>query len=467
MRVADATSLARGEQGRPRARQLRIEPYDAEADRQALVQLAQRCERFSPAVGVEEGESPDSLLLDITGLMHLFGSEQYLTGQVTRCFREWGYVVRIAVADTLGAAWAMAHFAEVSAEAAESQPRIVPTGGAACVDSLPIEALRLPQSLLDVLQELGILRIAQLRPLPREGMVSRFGELLGQRLDQLDGVVPELIVPRKPQPALEASRAFEQPTTHRESIEQMLACLTEQVASQVALGEQGIVELVCRLKSEGRQTVDLRIGVYQPTVEAKHLWGLVELQLENLRLTSPLCEIQVVVTETAPRSWQQSQLFAGRRQHAPHKLAGFIDRLSSRLGSRRVVGVRLQPSSQPERAVRYQSLTGKPAQAKRRSSKDAASPKPNLLHRPLLLHKEPQRLEVMAVAPDGPPVGFRYQDQPQRVARHWGPERVETAWWRGRSVQRDYYRIETEQGARLWIFRRLQDGRWFLHGEFG
>jgi protein ImuB len=53
------------------------------------------------------------------------------------------------------------------------------------------------------------------------------------------------------------------------------------------------------------------------------------------------------------------------------------------------------------------------------------------------------------------------------VARHWGPERIETGWWRGPSVRRDYYRIETDEGRRFWLFRELTNRRWFLHGAYG
>jgi protein ImuB len=83
------------------------------------------------------------------------------------------------------------------------------------------------------------------------------------------------------------------------------------------------------------------------------------------------------------------------------------------------------------------------------------------------LHSPPLLIEVVAVAPDGPPIGFRYQRRQQRVVRHWGPERIESAWWRGPSVRRDYYRVETDDGQRYWLFRELKCGQWFLHGDFG
>jgi protein ImuB len=85
--------------------------------------------------------------------------------------------------------------------------------------------------------------------------------------------------------------------------------------------------------------------------------------------------------------------------------------------------------------------------------------------RPLFL-RPPLALDVVSVVPDGPPITFRFQGRLYRIAHHWGPERIETGWWRGGSVRRDYYRVQTEDGLRFWLFRRIEDGKWHLHGEF-
>jgi protein ImuB len=72
----------------------------------------------------------------------------------------------------------------------------------------------------------------------------------------------------------------------------------------------------------------------------------------------------------------------------------------------------------------------------------------------------------MSVVPDGPPLTFRFQGQVHQVVHHWGPERIETGWWRGASVRRDYYRAQTAAGQRFWLFRQLGSGQWHLHGEY-
>ena len=77
-----------------------------------------------------------------------------------------------------------------------------------------------------------------------------------------------------------------------------------------------------------------------------------------------------------------------------------------------------------------------------------------------------RRLRIVSVAPDGPPMSFTWQGKQHRVQRCWGPERIETAWWRGASIRRDYYRVALDSGEHLWIFRHLSNTRWFLHGVF-
>jgi protein ImuB len=66
----------------------------------------------------------------------------------------------------------------------------------------------------------------------------------------------------------------------------------------------------------------------------------------------------------------------------------------------------------------------------------------------------------------GPPLWFHFAGQQHHVVQVWGPERIETGWWRGRPVGRDYFRIETTAGRRFWLFRRLRDEKWFLQGMF-
>ncbi len=185
-----------------------IAEHDPGADRAALEQLAQWCEGFSPLVGFEDltprqpertaGTEPpyrtDCLYLEVTHLDTYFGSEPQLARLVAESFSRWGYLVRVAVADTLGAAWALTHFGtaeatllgppnnhptDPSATAPSCSFLVVPPGSTwAALQPLPVTALRLPDATVALLHQLGIERLEQLACLPRDGLLSRFGDLL-------------------------------------------------------------------------------------------------------------------------------------------------------------------------------------------------------------------------------------------------------------------------------------------------
>ncbi len=100
--------------------------------------------------------------------------------------------------------------------------------------------------------------------------------------------------------------------------------------------------------------------------------------------------------------------------------------------------------------------------------------------RPVRLLRRPEAIEATALVPDDPPVQFRWRGLAHRVRRAEGPERIANEWWRAPASEdedeadliRDYYRVETADGRRFWIFRAGLHGgarppRWYLHGFFG
>jgi protein ImuB len=447
MPLAEAQSLARN---------LKVAVYDPAVDRRALAKLAGACERFSPRVALEEGDEAESLLLDVSNLEHLCGDEAKLVGQVEKFFTRRGYRVRLAVAETVGAAWAAAHFE-------------VERAGSSSTLKLPVEALRVPSETTALLRELGIETLDQLLALPREALASRFGEDLLRRLDQLTGQGRELIEPQRGLPALKASYALEEPTGDRSVLMQVLEQLVEQLARQLAARDQGAVLLTYLLRCTNGQEVPLRIGLLQPSASARQLLELIELHLETVRLSDEVDRVELRATVTGRLGERQRELFAGRWPTEPHQLAVLVNRLSSRLGCRRVLRAELRASPVPERAVkRTPAVEKKGREAKRKGGKESirrphSSGSPP---RPLLLYAEPQMGDVTYVEPDGPPQFLWMNHHRERIVSFVGPERIETLWWRGPSVRRDYYRMATESGRHWWMFQRLEDGKWFAHGEF-
>jgi protein ImuB len=473
-------------------------PHDPAADLAELARLAEHCERFSPLVGWETvtaevqssrfqvpGSQPstgnlkpgtwNSLFLDITGIGVLFGGEDKLAAAAVTDLARFGYTARAAVADTIAAAWAWA--------SERSSPPLAPSPES--LAPLPLSALRLPPETLELLAQLGLTRLDELLALPRASLRARFGERLLQRLDQLTGAAQETIVPYRPPPKFAAEWVLEYPAERREIIEQILHELVGRIARSLAERREGVVQLLCRLDCAPGNPVQLTLGLFRPSADARHLWDLVRMQLEQTSLPGPIGRATLSALTTAPLENRQGQLFAGGQDEADRQLGLLIDRLASRLGPDAVLCPQLTSDPLPERAVsqrsgvRGQESRGRQAEGKRgaRNSERRTKTRDQLfseprtlapesaLFRPLFL-RPPVVLEVTAVVPDGPPVTFRYQGRQHRVAFHWGPERIETGWWRGASIRRDYYRVQTDEGLRFWLFRRLDDERWCLHGSF-
>ena len=431
--------------GTPLAEVIRgkAEQHDPCADETALLELAAWCEQFSPTVGIEP---PDTLCLDVTGLEHLFGSEQLLVQTILQAFGRRKLVVRLAIADTLGAAWGLAHFSEL--------PCIAPAGNEA-IRSLPVAALRLKDE-VNILAELGVKQIGQLLTLPREALACRFGLQLPRRLNQALGIVVEPIVSHRAPPELEVERRLEYPLSDRQAVKILLAQLLDRLAIALADRQKGALQIRCELCCDQAPTV-FSVSLFRPSSNASHLLELARMQLDRTLLPGPIDAVRLAVLADAPVSAWQQQLFDPSSSENRRHLGLLVDRLSNRLGREAVVRALPQPEAQPELTVRYEPLAGAlPSKTKQRYK-----PFP----RPLRLEREPVPIKALAVVPDGPPRQFHFR-RDYRVVRAWGPERIQTGWWRGRYIQRDYYRVETEEGKRFWIFRELGCGEWFLHGAF-
>lgn len=458
------------------------------------------CQRYSPVVGLEEFGVPDSLLLDVTGCAHLFGGEGGLARQVAADFRLRGLSVRGAMADTIGAAWALAHYGR--REAGRPEIIVVPAGEhAEFLRPLPVKALRLPAGVVETLEKLDVRRIGQLLSLPRDGLLSRLGPEVLQRLDQALGRRAEWIVPERPPAPVEARWSFEHPISHRQTIEAVLQRLVGRIVDQLASRGEGVQSLRVHLTGPQGEQVRFSVGMLRPSASEAHVGELLLTRLGQLRFFSPESRVQsrerrvemsndeipmtksapidirpstfvisrlsIRATATALLKSRQEELFETEtdRDSRP-ELGLLIDRLSSQLGEKRVLRPYLYPDAQPERASRWQPLIGKVGRTGKKEG-EKGSP---ALFRPLRLKSEPCAIKVTAAAqstgPGAPPVRFSWRNRDYTVIRCWGPERIETGWWRGRHVRRDYYRVETETGRHFWLFRRIREGDWFLHGEF-
>jgi protein ImuB len=488
MRVIDAKALLpRGD----RELETAFYEYDPIMDKHALRRLSHWCHQFSPTIGIEPVETPQCLLFDVTGLGHLFGGENALAEQVQLQLEQQGYAPRVAVADSVGAAWAMSHYerwvddsfkrrehVSIAAEAETEQ----------AVSNLPVQSLRLAADTLDLLSQLGITRVEQLDQLPRTALTARFGQQVIDRLDQVYAKRHEVIIAEEAPTSMEAQWVVEHPTAHRQTLDQIIERLVLKVSRLLLSKQEGALQMICRLHCSGHPPVIIRVGLYRPTAHPQHLLELIRMQMELAAVPGNVDSIHIMVTLSGPLSQRQQGLFEAEHGASPQQLAILIDQLSSRLGLHQVVRVRLQPTAHPEYAYQYVPLAGVGSLAdnreipkrNKRALRSLHFPKQG--HRPLKFYQPPRPLEVRVVSPTEndtashlkrdsysvpySPAVIHWQGRRLAVNRYWGPERIETKWWQGQSIRRDYYRVETESGQRFWIFQRLQDRSWFLQGEF-
>ncbi len=341
--------------------------------------------------------------------------------------------------------------------------------------TLSVAALRLPDEAVATLAALGIERIEQLIALPRSGVSGRFGAEVLRRLDQALGILPEVIVPHQPPRPVQASCSFTYATDRIGVLQHALDHLLERIEAQLRRRNRGARKLECWLYPEALTRtppvpVRLEVGLFRPSASARHLSKLLRARLERVRLAEPIVRLCLRVVELEFMVQRQFELFEVDVTQL-EELGGLIDRLASQFGAEAVTFARLVEDCQPEYAYRFE-----PAIAKWSNPQHPGKARPALrswpadvvptAHRPLLVWPAPLPIQVGDILSDGAPGRFVWSGKEYTVRQAWGPERIETGWWRGNDVQRDYYTVATDAGTRLWLFRRHQDNHWFLHGCF-
>ncbi len=444
-------------QGQALVPDLTVKEAQPEDDTAALRRLAGWCLRYAPLTAAAP---PDGVWVDVTGSAHLQGGETRLLRDLVGRLLVQGFSARAAVADTPGAAHAMARFGG-------REVVVVPSGGQeAALARLPLAALRLPDQTLDGLRLMGIEQIGALAALPRAPLVRRFGAEVTTRLDQAFGRVAEAIEPEFPAELIQARLTFVEPLLTPDAFATVIDRLTGIVCSDMERLGSGARRLDLLFERVDGSTQAIRIGTARASRDTRHLARLLReriervdpgLGVEAMRLVVPRVDAAIPVQTTARLTVDDVE---------EPDIAPLLDRLANRLGPARVYRIAPVNSSVPERSVRQV-----PAQ-----EGEVTGQWPADLPRPVRLLDPPQPVEAMALLPDHPPLAFTWRRVRHRVRRADGPERIAGEWWkRGgetRSV-RDYFRVEDEDGHRYWLFRRGDgengisgDMRWFLHGFF-
>jgi protein ImuB len=436
---------------------LAVRMAEPEEDARAFDGLTAWCLRYAPLTAPDR---PDGVWIDATGCSHLFGGEAGMLADLVARLRRAGIASRVAIADTMGAAWAVARYAETDVT-------VVSIGKtAAALRPLPIAALRLPNETVAGLVRLGFDRLDQLLGAPRAPLTLRFGPEIVRRLDQALGRLREPIDPILLPDMVAGRLAFPEPLLTAEALSGAIARLAGTVCGELERRGQGARRLDLTFERVDRTRQVICIGTARPSHQPGHLARLLDEQLERVDPGFGIEAMHLAASLTERLVFEQPLAGLIDGEKIGPEVSILVDRLVNRLGARRVYRAAPVESDVPERSVRRIGPLSPP-------TKTAWPP---ALPRPARLLKPPQPVDALAMLPDHPPVQFIWRRRRYRIRHADGPERIAGEWWmsdREWSAIRDYWQVEDEAGRRFWLYRSgdavdpaTGNLSWFLHGFF-
>jgi protein ImuB len=334
-------------------------------------------------------------------------------------------------------------------------------------------ALRIDQDIVSELASLGLKRVMDLTTRPRAPLAARFGQELILRIDRALGRLDEPITPRLPLPSAMAEKRFPDPIAREDDVLGTIEQLAKELGRVLERRGEGARLIRLALFRADGKVHRLEIGTGAPVREASRVRRLFE---DRLAVLGDACDpgfgfdmirLSALVTERL----DPAQTGLAAPDHA-EELTHLIDRLGARFGLRSVSRLVPQDTHIPEFAVAsVPAHAVRGAAAAQPAEQDSLAPA-----RPLRLLAHPERIEAIAEVPDGPPIRFRWRQVLHQVAACEGPERIAMEWWRddrGNKLTRDYFRVESTSGTRVWLYREGLYGRevtdhpnWYLHGLF-
>ncbi len=328
---------------------LSIHDADPAGDVAALRRLAGWCLRYTPLVSADP---PDGVWLDVTGCAHLHGGETALLRDLVRRLASQGLTARAAVADTPGAAHAMARFGgkDIASVALDGQR--------AALADLPIAALRLAPDTEAGLRLLGFERVGALAATARAPLVRRFGAEVTRRLDQAAGAVFEPIVPEVPASLIQVRLGFVEPLLTAEAFSRVIAQLVPSVCGALEKAGQGARRLDLLFERVDGSVPAIRIGTARPSRDARHLARMLDERLERIDPGLGVAAMWLVVLQADPLAYAQGTVRLSADDGPTPDIAALVDRLDNRLGRGQVYRAAPVESDVPERSVqRVPALT--------------------------------------------------------------------------------------------------------------
>lgn len=481
--------------------ELRTKLQNPQLDRAFLGILRRWAGKFSPWVSEE---APEGLVVDLTGCAHLFGGETALMAEVEADCADLGLSVSIGIADTVGAAWALARFSgaggrnarsgdDIAQEAratrsraakrrhwerGEEAPkilnknnesgRIAATGQTrAALAPLPVAALRLPPETLETLTRLGLRHIGDLAGQPRAALARRFGRGLVQRLDQALGIEPEPVNPARPPDHFAVRLTLPEPVGLTDDILAALDRLLPPLAAKLRGAGRGVRRIRMECHRSDHTMGQVEAGLARPAADPDRIRPLLAMKIDEIDAGFGIDMIRLEAVITEPVHARQHRGHAEAASDGVQRLAGsgamddLLGRLGARIGLEAITRLHPADSHIPEKTSKMLAAAW--------SDPAPAWPRPRG-RRPIELW----RPEIVQ-AEEAPhlPTSFRWRGRDFETRAASGPERIAPEWWLDdpdwRTGVRDYWRVTTRTGERLWLYyahgATLSPG-WFCHGSF-
>jgi protein ImuB len=461
----------------------------SQSAQQELERLGARAQRLTPHVSLDP---PDGLLLEVKGSLHLFGGVEGLSREMAGECSRLRMPCTLAVAPTPLAALALARTGRKIAAPASLLAITDPAQLVGKLSPLPLATLQWPQDTLDRLARIGVRTIGEALRLPRAGFARRFGTAQLQTLDRLVGRTSDLKDRFEVRARFRRRRELIYELESHAALLAVLEPLLAELGEFLQARQCGVLTLECSLRHRTVPPTRCVLRLSAPLADPAQLAALLGERLSALVLPEPVCACELRSGPLVSRVlasgglWQPGEQGGGAAAQAPE----LIERLRARLGAGAVYGLRVIEDHRPEAAWRVREPVITPSTVQSGSQNDpvrnAVNPSMEARgspswrsasggqdhfairsevddsgssdRRPLWLLSKPRQLNER----DGLP---RRRGSLRLLGE---AERIETGWWDGGEVARDYYTAVDIRGARLWVFReREPPHRWFLHGVFG
>ncbi len=439
---------------------LALRDRDPRLETAALEGVATWITQFTPTVSVAP---PDAVQAEIGGSLRLFDGLSRLTARLVCGAHELGYAARLTRAPTPAAALLLAR---ADRDVTSARPQTLDD----VLAPLPLMHLEVAPDIIATLAAAGVATFGQACALPRAALARRVGADFIATLDRARGLASDPRPPFVPPPRYEGKLDLPAPIANIEALVFAVNRLIHELTGWLAGRGLGLVEMSLALAHErhalppkgqsalrrpgGAQTggpaTTVRIRLAAPAREPAHLVTVLRERLSRVELPGPVNAIALASEVTTPFDGRNLGLLPGD-EAAP--TVPLIDRLRARLGEDAVTLVAPRAEHRPERASesRVRDDFSPSSEAFGKVVSDPTSPP-----RPVWLLAEPE------------PLGHLLEAQPW-VLRD-GPERIESGWWDGADVRRDYFVAENPRGETVWIYRDhrygIDAGEWFLHGVF-